>query len=310
MDVPCAARRQQGKTHVHLNWGPASFSDHWKLRMMSDTKESLRARWPAWMREPLLHFVLLGALLFALDALLLTNAEDPNVIIIAAAVDEEARAVFKAARGRNPNREELYALRRVWLDNEVLYREGLSMQLDKGDKAIRERVIFKALSVVDAGTRLPLVDDAVLRAWFEAHREKYDEPTRYSFQEAVPSGEKSEPGLRSFVAALNRGNPGNVEADLRVFTNRPHENLVSSYGEQFAEALEQAKPGEWQVLPSNQTWRAVKLDAISQPIPADYAQLRSVVVQDWTDAVLAEQRSAAVEALARKYEILVEDGTE
>ena len=48
-------------------------------------------------------------------------------------MDNEAREVFKKARGREPNKEELYALRRVWLDNEVLYREGLALGVDKGD---------------------------------------------------------------------------------------------------------------------------------------------------------------------------------
>ncbi len=56
---------------------------------------------------------------------------------------------------------------RVWLDNEVLYREGLALQLDKGDTAIRERVIFKALSVIDASVKLPPVDESTLREWFE-----------------------------------------------------------------------------------------------------------------------------------------------
>lgn len=267
------------------------------------------SRLPNWTREPLLHFVLLGAVLFAFDSFLLSSAEDPNIITVDAKVDQAARAIFKAARGRDPNRAELYALRRVWLDNEVLYREGLAMQLDRGDKAIRERVIFKALSVVDAGTKLPPVEDTVLREWFEARRKKYDEPARYTFQEAVLS-DKSEAALRDFVAGLNRGDPGNAEADLRVFTGRPHENLVQSYGERFAQALEQAKPGEWQVLASGKSWRAVKLDTITQPMPAEYEKLRNVVLQDWTDAVLAEQRSTAVAALAKKYKIRIEDGTE
>ena len=42
----------------------------------------------------------------------------------------------------------------MWLDNEVLYREGLALQVDKGDPAIRERVIFKALSLT--GPPLPV----------------------------------------------------------------------------------------------------------------------------------------------------------
>ena len=106
----------------------------------------------------------LGGLLFAVDHVLVGRADDPRTIVVGAEVDSEAIETFKAARGRAPNEEELEALRRVWLDNEVLYREGLALQVDKGDTAIRERVIFKALSVVDSNVKLPPPDDKVLRA--------------------------------------------------------------------------------------------------------------------------------------------------
>ena len=83
-------------------------------------------------------------------------------------------------------------MRQVWLDNEVLYREGLALGLDKGDTAIRERVIFKALTMVDANTKRPAFDEKVLREWFEKNRARYDQPARYNFQEAVLAGESSE----------------------------------------------------------------------------------------------------------------------
>src|SRR5205814_10217039 len=108
-----------------------------------------------WLREPLLHFVVLGGLLFLVDHLLIGRADDPHTIVVGADVDREAIETFKAARGRDPNAEELGALRRVWLDNEVLYREGLALQVDKGDTAIRERVIFKARSVSDSNIKVP-----------------------------------------------------------------------------------------------------------------------------------------------------------
>src|ERR1700741_1519209 len=112
-----------------------------------------------WLREPLLHFLVLGGLLFALDYLVSGPADDARTMTIDGAVDREARDVFKNARGREPNEDELYALRRVWLDNEVLYREGLALGVDKGDSTIRERVIFKMLSVVEASLKLPPIDD-------------------------------------------------------------------------------------------------------------------------------------------------------
>jgi hypothetical protein len=209
--------------------------------------------------------------------------------------------VFQAARGRAPTAEELEALRRTWLDNEVLYREGLALQVDKGDTAIRERVIFKALSVVDAGLKPPAIDDQRLREWFEARRDKYDEPARFDFQEAVLASEGSEAAVRAFVDRLNRGTPGELDAGLRVFKGRPHANIVQGYGEDFARALEVAPPGEWRAYRTRDGWRAMRLDSVTAGKPASFESLRNVVLQDWTDATMSEQRTAAVRALAKRY---------
>jgi hypothetical protein len=272
------------------------------IALPSTTRRGL----PTWAREPLLHFLLLGALLFGIDHLVNRRAGDANEILVNADVDAEARQVFKASRNRDPNPDELAALRKVWLDNEVLYREGLALQLDKGDTAIRERVIFKALSVIDSGVKLPAYDDKLLQAWFDKHREKYDEPARFDFQEAVLGGEPGEAAVRAFVDALNAGTPGDAKAGLRVFKGRPHSNLLQSYGADFAKGLEAATPGQWLALNSREGWRAVRLDAASVARPASFAALRGVVLQDWTDETMAAQRSAAVAALTRKYSVKVE----
>jgi hypothetical protein len=269
--------------------------------------ETRRALWPPqWLHEPLLHFAVLGAVLFAVDYALVGRAEDPHAIVIDAAVDAEAQRIFAEARGRQPNGEELYALRRVWLDNEVLYREGLALRLDDGDPAIRERVIFKALSVIDAGLARPPIDDEQLRTWFEERRARYDEPDRYDFEEAVLNGGAGETDVLAFVADLNAGTPGDAQAGLRVFKGRPHDNLLQSYGESFAAELASAEPHVWRAVHSSEGLRAVRLLAVTPHKPASFEELRGVVFQDWTDAVMAEQRSAAVAALAKKYTITVE----
>lgn len=265
-----------------------------------------RVALPGWLREPLLHFVILGGLLFAVDHVLVGRADDPRTIVMGAEVDAEARQVFKDARGREPNADELRALRERWLDNEVLYREGLAMELDRGDTAIRERVIFKSLSVIDANLKRAQVDDQQLRAWFDKQRAKYDEPARFDFQEAVLAGETSEAAVRAFVDALNAGTPGDAKAGLRVFKGRPHANLVQGYGADFARALEASPVGAWRALASTEGVRAVKLDAVSPARPAQFEAVRAVVLQDWTDATMAEQRTAAVRALAKKYRVKIE----
>jgi hypothetical protein len=223
--------------------------------------------------------------------------------VVGADVDREAIETFKAIRGHDPSAEELVALRQVWLDNEVLYREGLALQVDKGDTAIRERVIFKALSVIDSNVKLPPVDGDVLRKWFDSHRDKYDEPARYDFEEAALTGDSSEAAVRAFVKELNGGVPGDAKAGLRVFKGRPQANLVQSYGPELARTLTESKPNEWRALHTRDGWRAMRLNAITPPKPAVFQVLRGVVLHDWTDATAAEQRTAAVRALAKKYKV-------
>lgn len=271
-----------------------------------EAKPSGQTRIPGWMREPLLHFVLLGGLLFAADHVISSRNSDPRVIVIDEKIDAEARQIFETARGRQPNEDELYALRKVWLDNEVLYREGLAMQVDRGDPSIRDRVIFKALSNIDASVKMPPITDDMLKQWLEGHRDRYDEPARYDFHEAVLSGERSESTARAFAEALNRGQPGDSQAGLRVFTGRPLSNVEQSYGIDFAKALAASMPGQWHALSARDGWHVVQLSAITPGKAADFESLRGVLSGDLTDATLAEQRSAAVRALAKQYTIKLE----
>jgi hypothetical protein len=247
--------------------------------------------------------------LFAVDHFAAGRADDPHAIVVGPEVDSQAVEIFEESRGRRPNERELDALHRVWLDNEVLYREGLAMQVDKGDDAIRERVIFKALSIVDANVKLPPADDAVLRQWFDNHRSKYDQPARYDFEEAALSGDTSESAVRGFVAALNAGTPGDAKAGLRVFTGRPYANLVESYGPGFPQALEESPRAEWRALKTRDGWRAMRLKVVTAPKPAVYESLRGVVLQDWKDATASEQRTTAVRALAAKYKVKYESAS-
>lgn len=273
---------------------------------LSTQVAALPPSWVAWTREPLLHFVVLGGLLFGVDHRLITRADDPNTIVVGADVDKQARDTFKASRGRDPDAKELQALRNVWLDNEVLYREGLALQVDKGDTAIRERVIFKTLSVVDANTKPPKPDEKSLRTWFESHRVKYDEPPRFDFQEAVLAGENHEASVRALVTALNGGNPGDASAGLRVFKGRPLSNLDQSYGSDFAKALSTAPAQEWRAYQSKDGWHAIRLEAMTAAKQADFNAIKGILFQDWLDAIMAEQRSAAVHALQGKYKIRFE----
>jgi hypothetical protein len=261
------------------------------------------------MREPLLHFIVLGAVLFAADHIIAGRADDPHTIAVDASVDLPARELFRQEHGRDPNAEELHSLRRRWLDNEVLYREGIAMQLDKGDPAIRDRVIFKVREMIESGLGTPIFDEKTLRDWFARNRAKYDQPPAYSFREWALTGDASEATARALVVRLNSGaSSGNDQAGMRVLTDRPRDSLVQAYGKEFVASLEASPQNEWRVLKSKTGLHVVRVDSVVPAVPADFDKIGGTVLQDWIDTTMAEERDAAVLAMEKRYTVKVTGG--
>src|SRR5262245_15521509 len=119
-------------------------------------------------REPLVHFLALGGLLFALDHVARSRADATGRVIV---VDESVRAEladqWAHAHGAPPSADELDALTERWIDDEVLYREGLERGLDLHDPRIRMRVAAAMQFVLEEQVAIPEPSDAELRAFFE-----------------------------------------------------------------------------------------------------------------------------------------------
>lgn len=254
-------------------------------------------------REPLLHFLLLGALVFGADQVITARRGDPQTIVISADVKKESTEIFKTGMKRDPSAADLKILLERWVDNEVLYREGLALGLDRGDSSIRERVIFKALSLTQSGLNLPKIERDGLRQWFEARHARYDAPVRVDFMEAVVNIERSAESLKPFVEALNGRGKSEVESSLRVFKDRPRGNLVQGYGEAFTAALEQATPGEWQALASADGLRVVRLVQLTAGEPARFEAIEEAVYRDWKDDTMAELTTRAVREMGKKFRV-------
>ena len=269
-------------------------------------RPALALPWRRLAREPLLHFLVLGMLVFGADRLINAQRGDQQTIVVKADVRKESAETFKSGMKRDPGPADLKIMVDRWVDNEVLYREGLALGLDRGDSGIRERVIFKALSLTQSGLNLPKIDQNGLRQWFEARHARYDTPARVDFMEAVVSVERSAEVLKPFVEALNGRGKSEVESSLRVFKDRPHGNLVQGYGEAFATALEQATAGEWQALASADGLRVVRLTQLTAGVPARFEVIEEAVYRDWKDDTMAELTTRAVREMGKKFRVVDE----
>ncbi len=180
--------------------------------------------WHRLLREPLLHFLLAGLVLFALAGHQ-RRANDHYRIVITPERIEGLRNAYVAEFGSPPPPAMIPRLIDDYVASEVLLREGLARGLDKDDEIVRRRVIQKVEFLEQDMATVPQPSEADLRGWFAKHRERYAEPGKASFSHVFFSAE-----TESEAAARRRSEA--VLARLSPATKRAPE-LGDSFPDQF-----------------------------------------------------------------------------
>lgn len=128
------------------------------------------------IREPLLHFFAIGALLFVLFAALNPGAMRPaEEILVDTARITSFSSQFESIWQRPPTDAELQGMIDSWVREEVLYREGIAMGLERDDQLIRRRVAQKVMFLADSLSPAEPSDDE-LQAWLDSDPKRYQSP--------------------------------------------------------------------------------------------------------------------------------------
>jgi len=239
------------------------------------------------LREPLLHFALLGAAIFGTYRLVAPTASDTSEIVITADRIASITAQFSASHGgRPPHEHELRAAVDAYVRDEMLYREGLALGLDRDDPVVRNRIRQKAdLLSEDALTREP--SDRDLEAYLAEHQAEFDLPAPVSFQQIyIDPGRHRGDDLTLIVTsvrqALTRGSqPGSLgDRTLLPATMTealPHE-IEAAFGNDFARQLAGIDGHGWQgPLTTSYGLHLVRITHRGKPTRATLADARDVV---------------------------------
>src|SRR5271166_77356 len=146
-----------------------------------------------WLREPLLHFLLLGVALFAVYGYMHRGRggfESSRQIKLS--LDELAQMdmYFESQWHRQPTPAEFQAMVEDKVREEVLYREALAMGLDKDDTIVKRRMAQKMQFLAEDVAAAHEPSTAELKAWFEKNSNKFALPSRYSFRHLYFSPDK------------------------------------------------------------------------------------------------------------------------
>ena len=245
-------------------------------------------------REPLLHFCLLGALIFGVDTLLHPPARDDKVIVVTKAMRQSFIENFDEDKERVPSGAELEKMIESWVASEILYREGKTLAVDRGDEMIRDRVAYKLQLLIFDQIRVPQPTEDDLRAWFAENHERFDEPERVGFYLTPPTDEMT--ARRQLEDIESQRESEDLQKQTRAILGRPVASLAASFGEDFRDALLRLPLGTWSVLQSKDGWHIVRLDSRRPGSPATIDSVRDEAVRIWhTD----ETRKRAWEAVSR-----------
>jgi hypothetical protein len=271
------------------------------------------------LREPLVHFVVLGAMIFCGYSLLNRDGVSaPGRIVITQGQIDAMMVGFTRTWQRPPTREEMAGLIRDRVQEEVYYREALALGLDRDDVVIRRRLRQKMEFVSHDPVANAEPSDEELQAYLKAHAGAFTTGPRFSFRQVYLNPQRHGRNLardaQRLLVRLRQAGP-RVPAELSgdslmmepSFDGASKREVTSLFGEKFAAALEDIPTGQWQgPVKSGYGVHLVFLSERAQSGLPPLAEAREAVRRQWADA---QQRAAAdrfYQELLRKYVVTIE----
>ena len=261
------------------------------------------------LKEPLLHFLLLGLLLFLLYGKVAPTSAEGNRITVSRGVITGLATQFQATWSRPPTAVELDGLVDGYVRDEILFREGVALGLVKDDPIIKRRVRQKLEVLIEEEGRAGGASDEELTAYLNRNAAKFRVPPVLSFEQVLfdhaSSGDKLESVVKASIAALNDGAAPESQGKPSMLPTRvdqlPLDLVVRDFGDEFGKALETAPVGQWTgPVSSGFGVHVVRITERKPGYVPTLDEARIAVTREWE----TEQREAA---LASSYERLRED---
>jgi peptidyl-prolyl cis-trans isomerase C len=277
---------------------------------------ALRRRVVGLLREPLLHFLVVGLLIFW-SAQAWRTAHDVRRIVVTPERVADLSTKYRMQFGAPPSRTQLNGLIDGYVEEEVLYREGVAQHLDRDDEIVRRRIAQKAQFLQqDAPPADPT--EADLKAFYAAHLADYATPPRFSFSHLYFSTEAGEAAAQAratqALTRLNAGaRPEQIAADsfpdLNAYAASSAAEVARIFGNSpLVAALPKAPVGRWAgPFRSGYGWHLVR---VTEALPAKvtpYEAVKERLRADWFDDAHAKASAHALAAARARYKVVRAD---
>lgn len=268
-------------------------------------------------KEPLVHFLVLGAIIFAAYGWLSRDQQSEDEIFVSRGQQEHLVNMFTRTWQRAPTPQEYQGLLRDYLREEIAYREGLAMGLEQGDMIIRRRMRQKLELLTDEIVSFSQPTDAELSQFLAAKRETYRLEPILDLRQVYISLDKRGTAADTYALELLeqlRTMTADGWRELGDTLPLPQEmenvrigDISRQFGQQFADSLLSADQGEWTgPVESGYGLHLVYIDGFKAERDPELDEVRDRVKNDWLEQRRRGATDELYDRLAENYEIEIE----
>lgn len=267
------------------------------------------------LREPLLHFAVMGALLFALYGWVNGGASTaPREIVVTQGQLDNLRTRFERTWQRPPTADELQGLVDQWVREEILYREGRARGLERDDPVVR-RLVAQKMEFIADGVTPDAPSDAELQTWLAANPDKYAIEPRYTLRQVyldpARHGARLEADIDAARATLAGGRRVDGDSTMlpAALEAAPAFEVARIFGKEFAEGLKALPTGEWAgPVRSGFGMHLVKIEQRVDGRAATLAEVRQAVERDLLRERSMQAKEDFYKKLRANYTVRIEAG--
>ena len=271
-----------------------------------------RTRASHWLREPLLHFMVAGVLVFAVLSGRPTDPGERRIVVSERLVAQLATRWTETYR-RPPSPEELDGMIGDYVKSEVYYREALRLGLDRDDEVVKRRMRSKLESVATAEEEVAKPTDSELQMLLDHDLARYATDPRYAFRQVYLGGDTAavREAVGPALARLRQGaDPAAVGRPAALpprFNSIPASDIAEQFGDEFAAALRTIPSKQWTgPVASGLGLHLVDVTRIAVPTAPRLADVRQRVENDWRAAKIREADDKGYRALLNGYDVVIE----
>lgn len=264
------------------------------------------------LREPLVHFMLAGAVVFAL-----MSGREPDIgerrIVVNEAVVARLADRWTISFRRPPSPQEIDGLISEYVRDQVYYREALRLGLDKDDEVVMRRMRNKMIALATSDSEAASPGDAQLQQLIDKDPARYAAEVTFSFDQRYLGADS--PATRQAAAEalklLRSGHPADRFAQPAPiptsYKNSPASDIAAVFGGPFADALRGLPQGQWTgPVVSGLGLHLVRLTARTAPAAPSLDKVRQRVENDWHNAARQKAEDEAYRKVLANYDVVIE----